>query len=108
MPRDRQREAEGEERPVSRRPVRNLDISPDPVAIPPPEPQHLAMARALLWSTSDRLKKGNRAMSIDRDSTSSPEDRRELRRLAAGVRVRFNELSLRRPERDYLPGSTPC
>lgn len=45
-------------------------------------------------------------MSIDMDNASSLEDRREFRRLAAGVRVRFNELSLRRPERDYLKGIT--
>ncbi|HEV8579830.1 MAG TPA: PilZ domain-containing protein [Thermoanaerobaculia bacterium] len=35
---------------------------------------------------------------------ASAEERRQYRRLAAGVRVRFNELSLGRTEREYLKG----
>jgi c-di-GMP-binding flagellar brake protein YcgR len=35
-------------------------------------------------------------------STRLEEERRTFRRLAAGVRVRYQEVRLRRPEREYL------
>jgi uncharacterized protein (TIGR02266 family) len=36
--------------------------------------------------------------------TQQPEERRVFRRLAAGVRVRYQDLRLRRAEREYLRG----
>jgi uncharacterized protein (TIGR02266 family) len=44
----------------------------------------------------------NNAMAVPAEPET--EERRAFRRLAAGVRVRYQELRLRRPERDYLRG----
>ncbi len=44
----------------------------------------------------------NNAMAVPTEPES--EERRAFRRLAAGVRVRYQELHLRRPEREYLRG----
>ncbi len=44
----------------------------------------------------------NNAMAVPAEPES--DERRAFRRLAAGVRVRYQEMRLRRPEREYLRG----
>ncbi len=43
-------------------------------------------------------------MSEEPTEAATGEERRQFRRLAAGARVRYHEIELRRPEREYLRG----